>query len=251
VRSLVHNVRRRARAAARHARRGLRDALGAEPDVRRRLGRTYLHGEGIEIGALAAKLPLAPDASARYVDRLTLEQMREHYPELAELPLVAPDIVDDSESLASIPDSSLDFVVASHLIEHCEDPIGALANQLRTLRVGGVLFLAVPDKRFTFDAPRELTTLGHVERDHAEGPAGSRRRHYEEWVALGGEDGAAAAEKVDELIRQRYAIHFHVWTPATFLDLIAHCRDRMGLQFELELFERAGPEFFVVLRKTA
>lgn len=230
------------------ARRLVRDVVGPDPDLRRRLGRRYLHGSGIEIGALAARFPVAPGATVRYVDRLTVEEMREHYPELAGLELIPPDIVDDGETLASIPPGSLDFVVASHVIEHCENPIGTIAAHLSRLREGGVLLLAVPDKRHTFDEGRPATPLAHLERDHAEGPAWSRRGHYEEWIRAGGTtDGVD--EKAEELDRSGYSIHFHVWTPATFLELLAYCRDGAGLPFELELFQRGGPEFFVLLTK--
>ncbi len=63
-------------------------------------------------------------------------------------------MIDDGEHLASIGDESVDFVVANHFIEHCRDPIGALTTLLRVVRPGGVVFMAVPDKRQTFDRAR-------------------------------------------------------------------------------------------------
>jgi SAM-dependent methyltransferase len=174
-----------------------------------------------------------------------------HYPELGDAEFVEPDVIDDGEVLASIPDGSLDFVAASHFIEHCEDPIGTIENHLQKLRPGGVLFLVVPDKRATFDAPRAVTPIDHLVRDHAGGPETSRRAHFEEWVkeAHGITDGADA--EVERLLGERYSIHFHVWTPSAFLELVRYCEGELRLPFELECFERAGPEFFVVLSKRA
>ena len=61
------------------------------------------------------------------------------------------------ESLATIPDGSQDFVIADHFIEHCQDPISALTIHFRVLKTGGILYMAVPDKRFTFDKDRPVT----------------------------------------------------------------------------------------------
>ena len=105
---------------------------------------------------------------------MTAPQLRQHYPELSQVDLVNVDIVDDGESLATISDGSMDFVVANHFIEHCQDPIRALTNHFRVLKTGGILFLALPDKRFTFDKDRPVTPNAHLYQDHEIGPAQSR-----------------------------------------------------------------------------
>jgi SAM-dependent methyltransferase len=221
-------------------------------DPRTALALRYLRGEGIEIGALHGVLPVARSARVRYVDRMTVEGLRAHYPELSDLALVEPDIVDDGEVLDSIPDGSLDFVAASHFIEHCENPIGTLRNHLRKLRPGGVLFLVVPDKRATFDSPRTVTSIDHLVRDDRDGPEWSRRSHYEEWVREA-EHGVAPSDveaTVERLLAQAYSIHFHVWTPDAFLELLRFCANELGLPFELRAFERGDAEFVVVLGRT-
>ena len=73
-------------------------------------------------------------------------------------------------------------MIANHLLEHTGDPISTIGNWLRVLRPGGVIYLGVPDKRFTFDIERELTSLEHMIRDYEEGPEISRRQHFEEWA---------------------------------------------------------------------
>lgn len=236
-------------AAARALRVRLGAAASAWLDARTRLAAQYLRGDGVEIGALASPLRLPRSARVTYVDRLTVEEMHSHYPELADVALVPPDIVDNGEVLTSIRDGSLGFIAASHFIEHCENPIGTIENHLRKLRPGGILFLVVPDKRATFDAPRAVTSLEHAIRDYEEGPGWSRRSHFEEWVREVNGMTEGADEAVERLLAQRYSIHFHAWTPRAFLALLDHCSDVLGFPFELEAFERAGPEFFVVLAK--
>jgi SAM-dependent methyltransferase len=217
---------------------------------RRRLARRFLRGEGIEIGALNEPLPLPRGARARYLDRLEAEALRRQYPELASVSLAPVDIVDDGERLASIRDDSLDFVVANHFVEHAEDPIGAIERQLEVLRPGGVIFMAVPDKRHTFDRPRAATTFDHLLRDHREGPEASRREHYRDWAALvrGAPDPDAEGERLDAA---RYSIHFHVWSRDDFAALLERLRGGLGLPFVVEALEPNRHEFIAVLRKLA
>lgn len=212
----------------------------------------YLRGEGIEIGALHQPLKVPATARVKYVDRLTVEELRTHYVELAELPLVEVDIIDDGETLATIPDGKLDFVIANHFFEHCQDPIFTLENLLRVLKTGGIIYLAVPDKRFTRDVRREVTSLEHLERDHREGPDWSRRQHYDEWVRLwnGVEDEQEVQLHINHLMNvMNYSIHFHVWSQFEMLELLAALRKRFGLPFELEMFLKNEEEMIMILRK--
>ena len=122
------------------------------------LANRYLEGRGLEIGALHHPLPVPRSVQVRYVDRLSVADLRSHYPELASLPLVPLDLIDDGETLTMVPDGSQDFVIANHFLEHCEDPIKTLGTFFRVLRPGGILYLAVPEKHHTFDRDRPVTT---------------------------------------------------------------------------------------------
>jgi predicted SAM-dependent methyltransferase len=62
----------------------------------------------------------------------------------------------------------------AHVVEHLEDPIGALKHMLRVTRPGGIVLLTLPDGRHRFDARRARTTVEHLLRDHEEGPHASR-----------------------------------------------------------------------------
>ena len=215
-----------------------------------RIANRYLSGEGIEIGALQNPLPLPRSAQVRYVDRLPVSALRTHYPELEREPLVQVDIIDNGERLATISDASVDFVVANHFLEHTEDPVGTLLNACRVLRPGGVLYLAVPDKRHTFDIDRPVTPFEHVLRDFHEGPEVSRREHFEEWARFIDrvpEDDVPG--RALQLMEQDYSIHYHVWTQREALELLTGVRDRLDLDFDLELMERIEHEVVFVLRK--
>ncbi|MGA2470504.1 MAG: methyltransferase domain-containing protein [Solirubrobacteraceae bacterium] len=218
---------------------------------RRRLSRRYLHGQGLEIGALHRPLPVAKDVTVRYVDRMHAASLRAHYPELQDEPLVDVDIIDNGETLSSQPDASADFIIANHFIEHTEDPIGAIANHLRALRPGGILYLAVPDRRHTFDSGREPTSLVHVVRDHREGPTWSRATHQREWaIHVEKVPETEAAERVRWLEEHDYSIHFHVWDPDSFRKLLEFARDEEKLPFVIQELTPNDHEFIVILRRT-
>lgn len=213
------------------------------------LARTYLRGHGLEIGALHNPLPVPPEAHVTYVDRLPVDALRQQYPDLRDKPLVAVDLVDDGERLPRVADDSQDFVIANHFLEHCEDPLGTLGHLFRVLRPGGILYMALPDKRYTFDAPRPLTDLAHLRADHAHGPAGSRRAHYEEYVRLvhGVTDPEELQRHTDDLMARGYSIHFHVWTQKEMLELLLALREAIGFDFEATC--KREHEMIFVLRK--
>ncbi len=218
--------------------------------LRKKLSYKYLSGDGLEIGALHEKLPVFPQAHVRYVDRMSVADLRAHYPELGDKALVEVDIIDDGETLATIPDASQDFLIANHMIEHCESPLGAMRHHFRVLKPGGIAYYAAPDKRFTFDKERALTPFWHLELDDALGAEGSRELHYREVAAvtehLRGEEAAA---RVRKLMAMRYSIHFHVWDARSFREFIAQANDYLGGVFTVLEYKRNGMEMIAVLRK--
>lgn len=218
------------------------------------IARHVLRGEGIEIGALHSPFPVPSGVRVRYVDRMPETELRRQYPEMDYARFVPVDIVDDGERLGRIADSSLDFVIASHFLEHCQDPIGAIENFLRVLRPGGVAYIIVPWRGNQFDRDRPVTTLEHLLRDHREGAQGSRRRHYEDWVRIGlkvVDDEAWALNRIEHYLKLDYSIHFHVWDAPALLKMMVALRDELGFAFEVEVFVGLAEEYATVLRKAA
>lgn len=244
-------LRRKARRAKDVTRRLLFASERRHVAVRRHLAGRYLRGDGLEVGALHLPLGLPRGARARYVDRMGVEELRIHYPELDEYELVTPDFIDDGEALNSVPSASMDFVVVNHLIEHCQDPIGALLAQARVLREDGILYLAAPDRRRTrFDRKRAETSIEHLVQDHEEGPEGSRQKHYEEWSSLAiGVPAHEVAEHAARLDEEDYSIHFHTFTLSSFLALLLRCRTDYDLPLEVVAAETNDHEFIVIARR--
>lgn len=227
-------------------------ALTAPQLDRETVARLYLRGEGLEIGALNAPLPVPPQARVRYVDRMSVTELRSHYPELAKLNLAPVDVVDDGEQLTTIADESQDFIVANHFLEHCQNPILTLRQHARVLKPGGILFLAVPDRRLNFDARRPNTPLDHLWRDYRDGPAWSRAAHYREWVEFveNVAEPARIEQRAAELMQQNYSIHFHVWDHAALLEFFISAQRALPLPLEVELSVKHRAEIISILRKT-
>lgn len=182
-------------------------------NIRETLADKYIRGKGIEIGALHQPMPVPKRAAqVRYVDRLDVDGLKTHYPELGAFALVPVDIVDDGEKLNTFKDNSEDFIITSHFLEHTQDPIGTIKRHIEVLKPGGILFMAVPDKRYTFDVLRPNTNIEHFISDHENGPQPSYMDHVHEYVSLVDKlSGHEFDSKVEYIRSTNYSIHFHVW----------------------------------------
>jgi SAM-dependent methyltransferase/glycosyltransferase involved in cell wall biosynthesis len=222
---------------------------------RRVLSYAFVHGRGIEIGPLQNPLPVSSDAQVTYVDRRSNAELRQNYPELQHCNLANVEIVDNAETLASFQSGSHDFIIANHLIEHCEDPIRTIKTFVRVLRPGGIIYMAIPDMRHTFDRDRSRTSLAHIIADHVSGPEISREQHFREWVTLvephfgRAYAGDAIEARVRELIGQDYSIHFHTFIPDDVHALIKYCAAVEGMPLCVVFAGEFDEEMIFIVRR--
>ena len=141
-----------------------------------------------------------------------------------------------------------DFVLANHVFEHMENPLLALRNWVRVLRPGGIVFMAIPDKRFTFDVDREVTPLAHIldEYEHPEHVDQNRRLHYEEWIRVVEHQQGDIQERLEFLLAISYSIHFHCWTAKELIELFTSAA---WIGYELDCYKSNRPECIFVLKK--
>jgi SAM-dependent methyltransferase len=213
--------------------------------------RSYITGgTGIEIGALHNPAPVTDIARVLYVDYLPVAELLTRYPGFTGASLVEPDIIDDGETLHKVHYTDLDFVIASHFIEHCQNPIMTLQTMLSKLRPGGIVFLVVPDKRYTFDVRREITPFEHLLRDYEEGPQWSHRAHYEELArATCHMNNWTPEEQFEYDYNNVPDIHFHVWDADAFYQFIVATKQRLHLPIVIILHARNGVENICILQK--
>ncbi len=212
-------------------------------------------GRGLEIGPLHRVLVPRDQADVRYLDVQDRAGLVKWYEEM-DPDVVIEDIVEvdyfliqpDGRTLtmaeAASEGAPFDWVVASHVIEHIPDLIGWLAELAELVADHGRVVLAVPDRRFTFDAYRPLTTVGQMIQAHLDGDTRPSARavydHYAGTVDYNHENlwrgerpfydgprfGAASAEEQLRRTRDGEYVDSHVWlfTPDTFLRQLRELR---------------------------
>ncbi len=138
----------------------------------------YLGGlRGVEIGASAH--------NRYYLDAINVDRWgssdTEYKREEKRLALrtAKVDVVAPGDDLPFETDS-VDFVFASHVIEHFPDPVRALYEWVRVAR--RYVVLVAPHRDRTFDADRDLTTTEELLARHREGFVSDEDRHWSVWT---------------------------------------------------------------------
>ena len=198
--------------------------------MRQRICR-HLEGDGIEFGAGPRPLEIPPYCRVRYADRFTAAEFTKQSSAAigSHSRYVDIDLVDRIEDMASQCTRSIDFVIASHVIEHLSNPIKMFKTAYDRLRAKGKLVLVIPDMERTFDAGRAVTSLDHLLLDYN---SPSRERdidHYLEYEAsvlrTAPDDQRIAAEKrwlnLDD-------IHLHTFTFQSFTILSSWICQNVG-----------------------
>lgn len=239
-------------------------------DAKARLGRNLT---GIEIGALHNPAVLPAFATTKYVDFAPLAVLKGIYPDVGDIQ--APDIIDTAEDLKTLKDSSYDYVISSHLLEHTRHTVRSLSNKMRVLVPGGVLFVNLPIMCLTFDFLRLLTTVEHL-LDEFRSPSlvdKNELEHFREWslffvnetvrAHLAANDLKGISVKAKELEKSakhyhkaKYPIHYHTFTGKSAMSLMSQLADNgpaLGFpyQFEIRYYTYTHHEVSFVMVKVA
>lgn len=232
-------------------------------------------GRGLEIGPLHEPIATKDRHDVRYVDVFDTATLHRQYaldPNVDVADIVDVDFAIGTQSLseAVMVDAPYDWVIASHVIEHTADLIGWLGSLADVMADRGQLFLAVPDRRYTFDALRPETTMGQLidERGRTTPSLRAVYDHYRSMVSISTVELWAGADprlaprvfswdEVNERCREaqsgvQMSTHVWVFSRDSFLEQIEELR-LLGLcDFTVEV---AGPtlendcEFFVIMRR--
>jgi 2-polyprenyl-3-methyl-5-hydroxy-6-metoxy-1,4-benzoquinol methylase len=120
---------------------------------------------GLEIGPLHDPVVAKEHGQVFYLDHASTDDLRRKYE--GQIPAEAireVDYVSTDGSFANVVSdrAPFDYVIASHVIEHVPDLIGWLHEIAKVLKPSGVLCLAIPDRRYTFDYLRSTSTTGEI-----------------------------------------------------------------------------------------
>lgn len=182
------------------------------------------------------------------------------------------DHVVKSKNFAEEVEAQFDLLVANHVLEHVPDPIAWLANASSLLAPGGTVFLALPDRRYTFDFYRPETSAPNLLRaseDDLDKPtkwqileaiyfhtkvnaqavwAGEPVPPFSPRMSM--KDARRVAEKRSE---SYVSTHCWVFTRESFENCIRDLRSAEVIDFEIEHIDgpvRNTNEFHVFLRKS-
>ena len=233
--------------------------------------------EGIEIGPLAAPIVKKEDGSIIYVDHASRAELVEKYS--LHDPVAAADIVEvdaiwgaNTFREALGPTKTVDYVVASHVIEHVPDFVTYLQQLSSLLTPDGILSLVIPDKRYCFDYFMPISTTGNMldayVAKRVKPSNGQIFDHYANASSLNGSIAwgpscaigtrtlvhsfAEANAQWDRSTTSDDYIDVHIWrfTPSEFRLIISDLANLGLIDLEIKTeFETVGCEFFVSLGK--
>ena len=72
----------------------------------------------------------------------------------------------DATDLSNFENNTIDFIISSHTLEHLSNPIKALKEWIRVVKNNGLIYLVLPNRDYTNDHNRPLTTLEHLKQDY-------------------------------------------------------------------------------------
>ncbi|WP_190865368.1 methyltransferase domain-containing protein [Paenibacillus arenilitoris] len=234
---------------------------------------------GLEIGPLSLPIVSKDEGNIYYADHTTTEELIKKYQDDPGVDVTNIPQIDfiwgEKTYRKAIPSYlSFDYIVASHVIEHIPDVIGWLAELSEVLKDGGFVCLAIPDKRYTFDYFRKLTTTAelidaYLNRLRRPGPrqifdncsnvvkintgdswspdfdASNAERYHS--------DESAMNLCIESIQNKKYVdVHCSVYTSHSFLELFNHLSRLHLVNFKIAKYyepERLSNEFIVILQK--
>ncbi|BCQ25586.1 methyltransferase domain-containing protein [Caballeronia sp. NK8] len=230
------------------------------------LKHTDLSGLGLELGPYDQPTVFKTEAQVRYLDWKNREQLvREcSHPDLIEhIPEI--DYVVSSNRYGDYISDKFDYIIANHVMEHAPNMIQWLADLCAMMNDGGILFLALPDKKFSFDKYRPDTALSHFVAEYLAGVEEIPREHqleceiyYDEAFVNRPMDvrDRLNLDRIKEQLKAppHVGIHSHVFDSETIESKVLKPILMMGfLTFNLVDFVPArgetGGEMIIILRK--
>jgi SAM-dependent methyltransferase len=192
-----------------------------------KLAHKWLDGlRGIEIGGSAHNhFNIAGCINVDYTDEMTAHKQAEVRFCGEFLPV---DVIAEAWRLP-FQDGDFDYVINSHVIEHCPDTISTILEWHRVVKDGGLIFFNVPNRD---DGPED--------KQH---PYTDLHHHLADWKSK------ATIETHPCVSGQGPRGHYHHYRLETFLELLDMCfGDSLPVLERLEKDDKVGNGFMIVCR---
>jgi len=223
----------------------------------RAMGYAFLEGFGLEIGALHNPARLNRTCTIEYADAISKKEAMLIFPEVNPKDLVdAQYIIDlDKTGLADITSAKYDFVIMNHVIEHIANPIHVIAELFRVVKKEGYIVISAPDKTYTFDRARELTTFTHLHGEYINKVNFVSNEHYQDFVekCIPNIDKSDSVEMATQIQRAKSRReHAHVWDSNSFEQFMRQSFEVLGISAQsvyCSLGHENRAEIFLLYRK--
>ena len=237
---------------------------------------------GLEIGPLnkplVKKEELENNGEIFYLDHLSTEELQEKYKDEASVKtdeIVSVDFVcRDGDIIKATSGHTFDYVVASHMIEHAPNLLLFLSEVHNILKPGGTCVLIIPDKRFTFDINRPVSTFGSVLEsflskatypsisavyDHSAMAINANGHNLWHGIVNADDSRLLASENIGWEAAHRvhkeghyYDVHVNIFTPESFCSILEKAISYEIVFFEVSKFvdtQMGQIEFMLQLKK--
>ena len=223
----------------------------------RQAGYNFLKGAGLEIGAFHQPATIPKHCTIEYCDAHSKEEASQLFPELHIDDLVTVDYICDldKQGLSIFEAERFDFVIFNHVIEHIANPIKVIAELFRIIKVGGHIVISAPDKDFTFDKKRTLTSFQHLRTEYENNIDFVTDEHYIDFLKAAHpgvfkQNASNLPIHINNVRKRRE--HAHVWDSKTFDEFIITTLELLHIKAENLLLSLANDnksEYFSVWKK--
>ena len=153
--------------------------------------------------------------------------------------------------MVTVEDLKYDFLISSHCLEHCANPIKTLFTWKRVLKQEGIILLILPQKEFTFDHKRDITSFKHLLEDYENDVDENDLTHINEIIAKHDLNRDKAAGSLQEFQERSYlnfenrCLHHHVFD----FDLLEKVLRYTGFTIEKKIFIKPFHQIIIGKKK--
>lgn len=226
------------------------------PTRHREVSGKFLFGHGLEIGALHCPTKIPPHCSIEYLDVERVEKIRTVFPDIDGYNIIEPNYVGDigKHTISDITKKEFNFIILNHVLEHVANPIQVIQNILEGITDTGFLIVSVPDKDFSYDKARPITTYEHSLADYFLSVKEVCDDHYIDFLAHVHPEVFTSKDRflnALQFVRNRRE-HVHVWDSQTFKSSLVRIFEFLNIN-AIFIYESMGSdnqiEYFAIIQK--